>query len=113
MTSGGSLPGNRPDRSFEPVQPGQTASQGEGGGSMSGRGQESPGEPRSGDPQAAGSSAADASSTGEGVAQGLATPLQPGGMMPGGGPGASQGSLGTGGGSTADAQTGSLKRGGV
>ncbi len=42
---------------------------------------------------------------------GLSTKLQPGGMVPGGGPGASTGSIGTGGGSTGAAPTGSVKRG--
>jgi hypothetical protein len=43
---------------------------------------------------------------------GIATPLQPGGLAPGGGPGASMGSVGTGGGQTEGRDTGSLKRGG-
>ncbi len=43
---------------------------------------------------------------------GLATPLQPGGLTPGGGPGASMGSVGTGGGQTENRDTGSLKRDG-
>lgn len=47
-----------------------------------------------------------------GGAAGLATSLQPGGTLPGGGPAASQGSIGTGGGQTADHDSGSLKRGG-
>lgn len=37
---------------------------------------------------------------------GLATGLQPGGVIPGGGPGATVGSIGTGGGSNADRATG-------
>jgi hypothetical protein len=41
---------------------------------------------------------------------GLSSGLQPGGMEPGGGPGASVGSIGTGGGSDDDKPTGSLKR---
>lgn len=44
---------------------------------------------------------------------GLASGLQPGGVLPGGGPGASVGSLGTGGGQTESRDTGSLKRGGA
>ena len=44
---------------------------------------------------------------------GLATKLQPGGTVPGGGPGASTGSIGTGGGSTGAAPTGSVKRSGI
>ncbi len=47
-----------------------------------------------------------------GGASGLATRHQPGGTLPGGGPGASVGSIGTGGGQTADRESGSLKRGG-
>lgn len=43
---------------------------------------------------------------------GLSTPLQPGGLAPGGGPGASVGSIGTGGGQTTNRDTGSLKRDG-
>jgi hypothetical protein len=43
---------------------------------------------------------------------GLGSSLQPGGTLPGGGPAASVGSVGTGGGQTADNDTGSLKRGG-
>jgi hypothetical protein len=39
-------------------------------------------------------------------AEGLATGLQPGGLIPGGGPGSSVGSFGTGGGSNADTATG-------
>ena len=39
-------------------------------------------------------------------AGGLATDLQPGGIIPGGGPGASVGSIGTGGGSNANDATG-------
>ncbi|WP_210527931.1 DUF2934 domain-containing protein [Rubellimicrobium arenae] len=42
---------------------------------------------------------------------GLASGLQPGGIVPGGGPGATVGSLGTGGGSTGNAPTGDLGRG--
>lgn len=42
----------------------------------------------------------------------IATPLQPGGLAPGGGPGASMGSVGTGGGQTESRDAGSLKRGG-
>jgi hypothetical protein len=44
---------------------------------------------------------------------GLANRLQPGGTVPGGGPGASTGSIGTGGGSTGGAPTGSTKRSGI
>jgi hypothetical protein len=44
--------------------------------------------------------------------KGLSTGLQPGGMRPGGGPGAGVGSIGTGGGQTADEPTGSLKHDG-
>ncbi len=40
------------------------------------------------------------------AADGLATGLQPGGIIPGGGPGAMVGSMGTGGGSNADTPTG-------
>ncbi|MBC6982541.1 hypothetical protein [Caulobacter sp. 17J80-11] len=40
---------------------------------------------------------------------GLATHLQPGGMTPGGGPGAGVGSIGTGGGSTDNRPSGDLK----
>lgn len=40
-------------------------------------------------------------------AGGIATSLQPGGMRPGGGPGAGLGSIGTGGGNTANSDTGS------
>jgi hypothetical protein len=42
----------------------------------------------------------------------VATPLQPGGTLPGGGPGAGLGSVGTGGGNTAGGSTGSQKRSG-
>ncbi len=41
--------------------------------------------------------------------RGLSTGLQPSGMTPGGGPGASVGSIGTGGGSDEDRPTGSVK----
>ena len=44
---------------------------------------------------------------------GLGNKLQPGGTVPGGGPGASVGSIGTGGGSTGGAPSGGLKRGGA
>jgi hypothetical protein len=44
---------------------------------------------------------------------GLSSKLQPGGTVPGGGPGASAGSIGTGGGSTGGAPSGGLKRGGA
>ncbi|HEV7254905.1 MAG TPA: hypothetical protein VGN97_17620 [Mesorhizobium sp.] len=47
-----------------------------------------------------------------GGAAGLATTLQPGGTLPGGGPATSEGSIGTGGGQTADRDSGSLKRDG-
>jgi hypothetical protein len=43
---------------------------------------------------------------------GLSTPLQPSGTAPGGGPGASVGSIGTGGGQTMDEDSGAVKRGG-
>lgn len=39
---------------------------------------------------------------------GLSSGLQPGGTLPGGGPGASVGSIGTGGGSTGGASTGNV-----
>jgi hypothetical protein len=42
----------------------------------------------------------------------VATPLQPGGTLPGGGPGAGLGSIGTGGGNTAGGATGSQKHSG-
>jgi hypothetical protein len=91
--------------------PGHTAPEGEGGGSMSGRGQEEAGEPRAGEPpHIQPSTDAEGSSGGP---EGLATPLQPGGLIPGGGPGASQGSLGTGGGSTAGQDSGAVKRDGI
>jgi hypothetical protein len=98
-------------RSFEP---GRTAPEGEGGGAMSGRGQEAPGEPR-GSPSA-GAQAAGSPPQSAQVADlpgGLASPLQPGGTTPGGGPGANQGSIGTGGGSTGGKPSGSLKRDGA
>lgn len=41
---------------------------------------------------------------------GLSSGLQPGGTLPGGGPGASVGSIGTGGGSTGGASTGNASR---
>jgi hypothetical protein len=43
---------------------------------------------------------------------GLGSDLQPGGTVPGGGPGASAGSIGTGGGQTENRDSGSLKRDG-
>jgi hypothetical protein len=43
---------------------------------------------------------------------GLSTGLQPGGLVPGGGPGASAGSIGTGGAQTDNRDSGSLKRDG-
>jgi hypothetical protein len=43
---------------------------------------------------------------------GLSTGLQPGGTFPGGGPGAGPDSIGTGGGQTADAPSGNVKKGG-
>ena len=43
---------------------------------------------------------------------GIGSGLQPGGMAPGGGPGASVGSIGTGGGQTENRDTGSLRRNG-
>jgi hypothetical protein len=98
-------PGEREARSF--AEPGHTSPQGEGGGAMSGRGQEEPGSPRGGGEAPV--SSASGATAGPG---GLASALQPGGTIPGGGPGASQGSLGTGGGSTAGSPSGSLKRGG-
>jgi hypothetical protein len=42
-------------------------------------------------------------------ATGAATGLQPGGTIPGGGPGTSTGSIGTGGGSTANKPSGTAK----
>lgn len=44
---------------------------------------------------------------------GLSNKLQPGGTVPGGGPGASAGSVGTGGGASGGAPSGSVKRGGA
>ena len=44
--------------------------------------------------------------------KGLSSNLHPGGVKPGGGPGAGMGSIGTGGGQNADEPTGSLKQGG-
>jgi hypothetical protein len=44
---------------------------------------------------------------------GIGSSLQPGGTLPGGGPGASVGSLGTGGAQTENRDTGSLKRAGI
>jgi hypothetical protein len=41
---------------------------------------------------------------------GLGSGLQPGGTLPGGGPGAGMGSIGTGGGSTANQSTGDAQR---
>ncbi len=46
------------------------------------------------------------------VPKGLSNTLQPGGVRPGGGPGASAGSIATGGGQNANESTGSLKQGG-
>lgn len=43
-----------------------------------------------------------------GSGNGLSSGLQPGGTLPGGGPGASVGSIGTGGGSTGGASTGNV-----
>ena len=43
---------------------------------------------------------------------GLSTGLQPGGVLPGGGPGASTGSIGTGGGQTSGRESGSKTRDG-
>lgn len=48
----------------------------------------------------------DADAPSHGDAVGLSTSLQPGGTVPGGGPGASEGSIGTGGGSTAGRSSG-------
>jgi hypothetical protein len=45
-------------------------------------------------------------------AHGIASGVQRGGTLPGGGPGAGLGSIGTGGASTGGAPTGSVKRGG-
>ena len=50
--------------------------------------------------------------SGSSAAGDVATPLQPGGTRPGVGPGASLGSIGTGGGNTAGCNTGSQKRSG-
>ena len=44
--------------------------------------------------------------------KGLSSHLHPGGVRPGGGPGAGIGSIGTGGGQNGDEATGSLKHGG-
>jgi hypothetical protein len=44
---------------------------------------------------------------------GVSTALQPGGTVPGGGPGASVGSLGTSGGPAAGAPSGAVKRSGI
>jgi hypothetical protein len=90
--------------------PGRTGAQGEGGGSMSGRGQESPEGPRGGTPP---DPAATAPMSGDGATSGLATSLQPGGTLPGGGPAVSPGALGTGGASSGSADTGSMKRDGA
>ena len=79
---------------------------------MSGRGQEEPGESRAGADRHI-TTAAEAEPSPGGGPRGLSTPLQPGGLIAGGGPGASQGSLGTGGGSTGGAATGAVKRDGV
>lgn len=62
-----------------------------------------------GQPQKSEADAADAGpqhrpDTGNGLSSGL----QPGGTLPGGGPGASVGSIGTGGGSTGGASTGNV-----
>jgi hypothetical protein len=46
------------------------------------------------------------------VPSGLSTGLQPGGVVPGGGPGASVGSIGTGGAQTVNRDSGALKRDG-
>lgn len=50
--------------------------------------------------------------TTESLNAGLSTPLQPGGTTPGGGPGAGQGSLGTGGGQNASDDVGDVSRDG-
>lgn len=106
-SSGGAASGRDESRSFD--QPGHTGPQGEGGGSMSGRGQESPGEP-----EASKATPDIEAKPGSGDATGgLATPLQPGGTIPGGGPGATQGSVGTGGAPSGGSPSGSLKRGGA
>lgn len=110
LTDGGSLPGYAHQNDPRSFGAGRTAAEGEGGGSMSGRAQEHPGEPRAGEAlQVAG----ETSPEGRAVSEGVATSLQPGGIIPGGGPGATQGSLGTGGGSTGGADTGAVKRDGI
>jgi hypothetical protein len=90
---------------------GHTGAQGEGGGSLSGRGQEAPGEPRGGADERETNDSPAGAPTNE-ASEGLSTSLQPGGTIPGGGPGDSQGSLGTGGGSTGGSNTGAVRRGG-
>jgi hypothetical protein len=49
----------------------------------------------------------------KGPAGGLSTGLQPGGTVPGKSPAAGVGSIGTGGGSTANKETGTVKRSGA
>lgn len=55
---------------------------------------------------------ADLEGTTPSAGNGLSSGLQPGGTLPGGGPGASVGSVGTGGGSTGGAGTGNVASGG-
>ncbi|MFZ5720915.1 MAG: hypothetical protein ACOY5Y_15755 [Pseudomonadota bacterium] len=89
--------------------PGHTSEAGEGGGVMSGRGQEgeTPRAPEVDAEPAAANAGPGSPIRGPG---GVSTDLQPGGARPDGGPGASEGSIGTGGGSTAGADTGAVKR---
>lgn len=97
-------------RSFDPSRgPGRTSKVGEGGGAMSGRGQEgeTPRAPGNEAERAAANAGPGSPIRGPG---GVSTNLQPGGTRPDGGPGASEGSIGTGGGSTAGADTGAVKR---
>jgi hypothetical protein len=68
---------------------------------------EKPDQPREPDEEPAASEGA-TPPTGNGLSSGL----QPGGTLPGGGPGASVGSIGTGGGSTGGASTGNVASGG-
>jgi hypothetical protein len=66
-------------------------------------GRENPGEHGSGDNPATAGSSGSPGGSGNGLSMGL----QSGGTIPGGGPGAGVGSIGTGGGSTANQSTGS------
>lgn len=104
-------------RSFDPPRgdPGRTGSPSEGGGAMSGRGQEGD-QPRRRDGEADPGVDAERAAANAGPGSpirgpgGVSTSLQPGGTRPDGGPGATEGSVGTGGGSTAGADTGAIKR---